>query len=769
MFRLVSAICLLAWAGIPAHGAWDGNPLVIEGEHLRMQGKSRLQGMRNFGPDWRGDAHLLWDGTVGQSMVTSFDIHKAGRYRLQVQLTLAPDYGIFSIHLNGKEVRTAIDTYSPRVELAPMHDLGEVRLKAGTQRLAFKLTGANKRAKKFRGRGYLMGLDFLRLIDLDPPKEPKPVNPPPKPVPTISADRFQSILAKHCHKCHGGEKTKGKVDLVALKHTDDFLERSELLEDMLTVLRDGDMPPEKAMPLADEPLAIVIKHIEGMLRKSLSTEPFAPTPIRRMNRFQYNNAVVDLLRLKRDIFAMPERLMRRRSDYFKPEARSMPAVVKVQNRPLGKDHDGERPEGFKGVAAFPQDRRAEHGFDNRADHLTLSPLLMESFLKLSSTIMDSKDLNPRECETWNGLFAPPKDATSVGGQVRIIRERMKIFLRRAFRRPVDPSTLDRFAAFSEGHLRSGASFPDTMKTLIGATIASPEFLYLYNVEGSGKESEAPQTRQKIDDFELASRLSFFLWASIPDDTLLDLAQAGKLSDPKTLGTEIDRMLDDRRMSRFCDSFPSQWLQLDRLVSAIPDPKRHPYFYFNGYRASMHMMMEPLLLFETVYVEDRSIVELIDPRYTWQSDLLRHAYEGRLGRRETQTITFRRVPVQDPRRGGVITNAAVMTMTSNPERSLPITRGAWVNTVIFNDPPPPPPADVPPLPEADEEKLSKLTIRERFVEHRKREDCASCHKQIDPLGFALENYGPTGVWRDKYENGREVDTSGSLFNRYEFKS
>ncbi len=589
----------------------------------------------------------------------------------------------------------------------------------------------------------------------------------PKPAPTLSATQFQSILAEHCHQCHGGEKTKGKVDLVAMKRTEDFLGHPERMEDMLTVLRDGDMPPEKAKkPLAEETRATLIAHLEGMLRKSLAKQPFEPTPISRMNRFQYNNAVKDLLELQRDIFSMPERLMRRRTDYFNPGARKMPNNVGVQNRPLGKDHDGERPEGFKDVAAFPQDRRAEHGFDNRADHLTLSPLLMEEFLKLSQSIVDSKDLNPRECGSWQDFFAPPEE----GDQVEVVRERLAKFLRRAFRRPPEAETLDRFVAFAAKELQGGASFTDTMKTVAGATIASPEFLYLYNVDDNERNSAEATGRQKIDDFELASRLSFFLWVSIPDDELLDLAAAGKLSDPEVLGAQIDRMLVDRRSSRFCDVFPGQWLQLDRLVSSIPDPKKYPHFYFHGYHASMHMMMEPLLLFETVYIEDRPIVDLLDPKFSWHSELLKSVYEGAKQRGLVpQTISFMRVSVKDPRWGGVITNAAVMTMTSNPNRTLPITRGAWVNTVIFNDPPDPPPADVPPLPEADEEKLSKQTIRERFAEHRTREDCASCHKQIDPLGFALENYGPTGAWRDKYENGHEIDASGSIFNKYEFKT
>ncbi|MDA7526083.1 DUF1592 domain-containing protein [Verrucomicrobiales bacterium] len=582
---------------------------------------------------------------------------------------------------------------------------------------------------------------------------------PPSP---ISADQFQAIIAERCHQCHGGEKTKGKLDLVALTQEDDLRQDAELLETMLAVLHDGEMPPEDEPSLAEGEREQLTAYLEGLLSEAQSSEPFEPTPISRLNRFQYNNAIVDLLGLTRDVFWMPERMLRRRSDYFKPAEGKMSDTVRVQNRPLGKDHDGERPEGFKDVAAFPQDRRAEHGFDNRADHLTLSPLLMEQFLQLSHSIVESKDLNPKESRTWDNIFTQP----NAGEPIAIIRERLTKFLRRAFRRPVEAKTLDRFVAFAAKELESGASFTDTMKTLVGATIASPNFLYLYNVE----ESSDPAERQKIDDFELASRLSFFLWVSIPDDTLLAIAEAGKLSDPEVLASQIDRMLVDVRTSRFCEIFPGQWLQLDRLVSSIPNPEKYAYFYYLGYRASMHMMMEPLLLFETAYIEDRSVIDLLNPKFTWQTDHLRTAYEGTEPKdQSTQTLVYKRIPMDDPKRGGIITNAAVMTMTSDPEHTLPITRGAWVNTVIFNDPPEPPPADVPPLPEADEEALSKLTIRERFAEHRKREDCRGCHRQIDPLGFALENYGPTGMWRDQYPNGREIDPSGNVFGKYEFET
>ena len=314
-----------------------------------------------------------------------------------------------------------------------------------------------------------------------------------------------------------------------------------------------------------------------------------------------------------------------------------------------------------------------------------------------------------------------------------------------------------------------------MRTTVGAVLGMPDFLYFYESPCPADENlddmnSQNQGRQRVDDLELASRLALFFWSSIPDDTLLDLAESGKLSDPEILSTQIDRMMNDRRSGRFCENFPTQWLQLDRLVTSVPDPKKFPYFYYRGYRTSLHMMSEPLLLFDTVYIEDRSILDLLDPKFTWRSEMLRANYEGHSdANAQVKVQTFERIPLDNPRQGGVITNAAIMTMTSTPTRSKPITRGAWVNTVIFNDPPDPPPADVPPLPEADREKLAKLTIRERLAEHRKRADCAGCHNKIDPLGFALENYGPTGVWRDTYENGRKVDPGGVLFNEHEFKT
>lgn len=566
------------------------------------------------------------------------------------------------------------------------------------------------------------------------------------------------VFQQSCVQCHGENgKVKGDVNLLEITSEEQLLEDPELLQLILDVIDFEEMPPDSADPiepkLRDQTLASLQSLFEASLAES---KVYAHTPIRRMNRFQFNNAVTDLLGLNCVVFTLPERIMRDNGGYFQPATGQMPEHVRVGSRPLGKSQLIEKR--LAGVGAFPQDLRAEHGYDNQADHLSLSPLLMESFLKVSQSIVDSPDFGPKTCGIWKEFFVAPEAPDSLAYATR---HRLESFLHRAFRSPVEAATIDRYTNYVLARVEEGEAYPAAMKAAVAAVLASPRFLYLYD-ETPPEDGSSP-----LDSYELASRLSFFLWGSIPDDQLLKRAQAGTLTDPEVLATEVDRMLIDPKLKRFCDSFPSQWLQLDRIISSIPDREQFPDFYFSKYRMSMHMMLEPLLLFETVLVEDRPVVDLIDPDFTYRSNLLKRAYgEKAPGKNEVTALNFYRQPITDRREGGVITNAAILTMTSGPNRTQPITRGAWLAGVIFNNPPEPPPADVPPLPEhskADE----NLTLRERLLAHRERADCAGCHEQIDPLGFALENYGPTGKWRTIYENGREVDMTGKLFRKHEF--
>ncbi len=582
---------------------------------------------------------------------------------------------------------------------------------------------------------------------------------------TPFAKIISPAIQQYCVKCHGEGEVEGDVRLLGLR-SDELAANVELVRRLIDVLDLKEMPPEDEPQLEPQLRQNIVTELKTILRASVSEQKtFSHTPIRRMNRFQYNNAVIDLFDLNCIVFTLPERMMREHNGYFQPETGKMADVVTVGSRPLGKSQMIERR--LAGVAAFPQDLRAEQGFDNRGDHLSLSPLLMESFLKLGQSISQSPDFTPRNVGVWVGFFAAPAE---IEDQEAEVRRRLEPFLTRAFRRPSEADLLDRYVGFVVRQLDSGVAFAEAMKSVAAATIASPRFLYLYDRSG------VDETAETIDDFELASRLSFFLWCGLPDSTLLDLASAGDLKKPGILDAQIDRMLKDRKLKRFCDSFPAQWLQLERIISSVPNRERFPGFYFSKYRGSMHMMMEPLLLFETVLIENRPITQFIDSDFTYRSGILEDAYgdlASELGGEVKRTgggvtkLSFNRVPVTDRRSGGVITNAAVMTMTSGPERTQPITRGAWIASVIFNDPPEPPPADVPPLDEKPPEGEQHLTLRERLSRHRERSDCKGCHEQIDPLGFALENYDPIGVWRDRYDNGRDVDMSGTLFRKHKF--
>ncbi|MEM7143541.1 MAG: DUF1592 domain-containing protein [Verrucomicrobiota bacterium] len=590
------------------------------------------------------------------------------------------------------------------------------------------------------------------------------------PADAATADAFtetlQPVFQEHCVQCHGKDgKVKGKVNLLDIKSQEQFLEDPDLAATILDVIEFEEMPPEDEPQPTPETRAEFLTALKTVLHSSVAeNKAFAQAPIRRMNRFQYNNAVTDLFQLNRVVFPLPERMMREHKDYFQPASGKMPDEVTVGSRPLGKSQMIEPR--LAGVTAFPQDLRAEHGFDNRGDHLSLSPILLESFLKLSKSIVDSPDFIPNNVAIWNDFFAAPGNSAPLKPE---LKKRLDRFLTHAFRRPADDTLVERYTEHVVAQIESGAPFTDAMKSAAAAAIASPRFLYLYDHPGEGSNAEP------LDDFDLASRLSFFLWGSIPDQTLLDLAADGTLSQSNILTAQINRMLEDRRLKRFCDSFPAQWLQLDRIISAVPDHEKFPEFYSRAqaqYRLSMDQSLEPLLLFETVLIEDRSILDLIDPDFTYRSDLLHRAYGEEVDTPKRFPVTalpFTRRAITDRREGGVITNQAVLTMTSGAERTHPITRGAWLATVIFNNPPPPPPADVPALSEKPPAGEEHLTLRERLSVHRERADCAGCHQKIDPLGFALENYGPTGLWRDQYENGRDVDMEGKLFRKHEFNN
>lgn len=591
---------------------------------------------------------------------------------------------------------------------------------------------------------------------------------------------------EYCVECHGlNGKVKGDLDMLQIKNKADLTSDMDRLGAILDEIEIENMPPKKGKKMSTEIREKLVKNLDTIFDEAITkAKNVTSTPMRRMNRFQYNNAVVDLFQLKKDVFKLRERMLRRRDYQYDPVSKRMPYQVTVSSRPLSMDDVGGFTEGLEGVVPFKQDLRAEHGYDNQADHLSLSPLQMKAFLNLAHSIVYSEEFNEHSVGLWHRYFEPPeeKDAQEV-----IVARRVRELLNRAFRYPVEEETYQRFYQFAKAQIKKESDYTKGMKNFIQGVLASPSFLYLYN--------EASKDPLDLSDFELASRMSFFLWGSIPDNTLIDLATSKKLSHPHVLKEQVARMINDPKSERFVDSFPAQWLQLDRLVSTSPNREKFKIFYRNGpgrvvYRDSMHMMMEPLLMFETVMVEDRSILEFIDSNYTYRSYPLSLYYKfgpkipmfipesvSEFHRKkfadrpevlahDLKQHVFVRVPLVDRREGGVFTTAAAMAMTSSPDHSEPIGRGAWLATVLLNDPPPIPPDDVPPINEKD---TAHLSIREKFKVHRENPNCAGCHNKLDPLGFAFENYDALGRWREVYPDGRKVDMAGTLFGKYPFKS
>ncbi len=318
--------------------------------------------------------------------------------------------------------------------------------------------------------------------------------------------------------------------------------------------------------------------------------------------------------------------------------------------------------------------------------------------------------------------------------------------RRAFRRPLtDADITPLLAVYRAGHRE--ASFNSGIEMALRAVLVSPDFLFRTERDPA---KAAPGTVYRINDFELASRLSFFLWASIPDDQLLSLAEQGKLKDPAILEQQVARMLDDPKSKAFVSNFAGQWLYLRNLAGHETDPDIFADFD-NSLRRAFEQETE--LFFRSVLRENKPVTELLDAKYTFVNQRLAEFYKipGVYG---TQ---FRRVELTDPNRFGILGQGSLLTVTSYPNRTSIVQRGKWVLENLLGTPIPPPPP-VPPL--SPHGKDGNLTMRQAMEQHRANPSCSGCHSRMDPIGFALENYDAIGAWRDK-DNGAVIDASGKL--------
>ncbi len=325
------------------------------------------------------------------------------------------------------------------------------------------------------------------------------------------------------------------------------------------------------------------------------------------------------------------------------------------------------------------------------------------------------------------------------------KEILKKFMSRAWRRKISPDEIERKVRLFHRMRKLSNSFEQAMVEVLATVLSSPDFLYIV------RHSKKPSQPTPLSDHELATRLSMFLWSSVPDGKLLELANAGKLTQPKILVAQIQRMLKDSRSKRFSKHFVRQWLGIQLLDFVKPKRGLEPLL-------KEAMQREPIELFQEMLLHNESVLNFIHADYTMVNERLARHY----GLPNVQGNHFQRVALDlRHNRGGLLTQAGLLAMNSSGEDSNPLKRGIWVLESLLNDPPPPPPPAVPEIDLADPE-IAKMTLKERIEDHRNHAACMSCHIKIDPWGIALENFDALGRWRNKI-NGKPVDATSRLFN------
>ena len=355
---------------------------------------------------------------------------------------------------------------------------------------------------------------------------------------------------------------------------------------------------------------------------------------------------------------------------------------------------------------------------------------------------------PKDAASRRRVFScyPEAPADEAGCAAEVLSR----LARRAFRRPVDEADVEPLLALYDEGRREGG-FERGIQFAVRGILIDPEFLFRIERDPAGA---APGAAYPVSDLELASRLSFFLWSSLPDDELLDAAEAGRLREPGVLETQIARMMADPRSDAFIDNFFGQWLLLRNMRTVAPDPDAFLDFDENLREA---MEQETAHFVESQVRGDRSVLDLLRADHTYLNERLARHYgvPGVYGNH------FRRVPVAAHGRGGLLGQGSLLTATSYPNRTSPTKRGLWVLENLLGTPPPPPPPEVPGLPDADHpDEARRLSMRERMEVHRISPVCASCHVLMDPLGFSLENYDGVGAWRTT-EDGAPIDVSSTL--------
>ncbi len=506
----------------------------------------------------------------------------------------------------------------------------------------------------------------------------------------------RGLMSRFCYRCHNGEKRKGDVNLQKDENPRLIAENRKTWQTALEVLEQSQMPPKKE----NQPTADQRKHMIQFIKNTLNSldcervrEPGRPV-VRRLNRTEYDNTILELTGLDLNL-----------ADGFSPDATG-------------------------------------YGFDNIGEALAVSPVLIEQYHQAARKLVG--DLATHKEAQRRVYFVQPGGAVTDRDAARQVVER---FALKAFRRPAEAAFVDKLLGLYDKARAGGERHEAALRPMLTAVLISPRFFMRIESARPGVEGSYP-----VDDYDLAVRLSYFLWSGPPDDELMALAAKGALGSVETLEAQARRMLADPRSRSLVENFFGQWLQLRGLAAHKPDAKHFPEFT-ETLRAAMQQ--EVNLFLGEIVRKDRPLTDLIDSDYTYLNEALARHY----GIEGVKGPEMRRVALKDHRRGGVLTSAAVLMTQSDPERNNVPRRGNYIAASILGSPPPPPPPDVPALedPKADGKPM---TLRQRLEAHRSKPDCMGCHVKIDPLGFSLETFDAIGRWRDQ-EAGQPVDATGVL--------
>jgi hypothetical protein len=520
----------------------------------------------------------------------------------------------------------------------------------------------------------------------------------------LTFEESQAFLKNYCLACHTDKAPAGGFRLSQVASPESLRQEAQRWTNLNTRVRNHEMPPRGSPAPGLDLRERFSGWVNNALRAEACAAGFAPGPtmIRRLNRDEYAATVRDLFDIHLDIAQL-----------------------------------------------LPADGAGGEGFDNAAETLFLSPLHTEKYLEVARF---SLDFAAKEFKSRALIFTaqPGPNLTSEQAARRILED----FLPRAFRRPVRERDIAPYMDLFRAAGKQGQPFQGSILYALRGALVSPMFLF---------RAEPPNTSadvRPLDQYALASRLSYFLWGSMPDELLFDVAAAGKLHDPDVLKNVIPRMLRNDRSLNFAQRFVDQWLRIRELdTDKAPDAELFPT-YATDEELRSDIRLQPALFFRELLVQDLSVLSLLDSKHTIAtSNLVKHMkVEFPIRRNASKQPQWVEVP-EGTQRGGLLGMPAVLAVSSYPYRTSPVLRGAWILDSILGTPPPPPPPDVPAL-EEHKEGAAPKTVRERLTQHRDNPACASCHDRIDPLGFALENYDVIGRWRDE-ENGVPVD------NRAEF--